>query len=317
MTDLDYTQLSSDAETPQTALVSVVIATHHRPELLRQAIAGVMEQDYSGPIECIVVFDKTEPDQTLCVDESNRQVRVVRNVRSPGLAGARNSGILECSGDYVAFCDDDDRWMPAKIRVQVGLLAQGSALTAVSGIVIDYGKHSTVRVPQPGDLTLRHLVRRRVMEAHPSSVIVKRDAIIGPIGLIDEDIPGSYGEDFDWILRAVQAGTIAVAEQPLVRVKWGGSQFSQRWEIIVDAIDYVLDKHAVLSLDDKGHARLLGRRSFAEAALGRRREALRGAVQTLKLSLVERRAYLAIAVALGIVSAEQLLRWAHQRGRGI
>lgn len=317
MTNHVSNQPNSGAGSPYTAPVSVVIATHNRPELLQLAISGVMAQDYEGTIECVVVFDKTEPDHSLELSESNRSVRVVRNIRTPGLAGARNSGILECTGEYVAFCDDDDQWMPSKIRVQVGLLAESTALTAVSGIIIDYGNYSTVRVPHNSDLTLKNLVRRRVMEAHPSSVIVRRDALIGQIGLIDEDIPGSYGEDFDWILRAVQAGSIVVASEPLVRVKWGGSQFSQRWDIIVDAIDYVLEKHAVLSLDPKGHARLLGRRSFAEAARGRRKEALRGATQTLKLSVLERRAYLAIAVSLRLVSAEQLLRWAHQRGRGI
>ncbi|GAA4373714.1 glycosyltransferase family 2 protein [Paeniglutamicibacter cryotolerans] len=317
MTEQMSGPIRSVVSSPEPALVSVVIATHNRPELLRLAIAGVMDQDYAGPIECIVVFDKTEPDQTLEVSGDRRRLRVVSNRRTPGLAGARNSGIVESAGEYVAFCDDDDIWMPTKLSVQVGLLSVGSALTAVSGIVIDYGKHSTVRVPKSDDLTLKNLVRRRVMEAHPSSVIVKRDALMGPIGLMDEDLPGSYGEDFDWILRAVQIGSIAVATEPLVRVRWGGSQFSQRWDIIIDAIDYGLEKHAVLSLDPKGHARLLGRRSFAAAAMGRRKEALHGAIQTLRLSVLERRAYLAVAVALHLVSAARLLRWAHQRGRGI
>lgn len=317
MTDHVSSRRTTDSDSPRAPLVSVVIATHNRPKLLRLAIAGVMAQEYEGPIECIVVFDKTEPDQTLAVTEDDRLVRVIANLRTPGLAGARNSGILECTGDYVAFCDDDDEWLPSKLRVQVGLLSQGTDLTAVSGIIIDYGKHSTVRVPKKGDLTLKNLVRRRVMEAHPSSVIVRRDALMGQIGLIDEDLPGSYGEDFDWILRAVQIGSIAVAEEALVRVRWGGSQFSQRWDVIIDAIDYGLEKHAVLSLDPKGHARLLGRRAFAAAALGRRKEALRGAAQTLRLSPLERRAYLAVTVALRLVSAERLLGWAHQRGRGI
>lgn len=299
------------------SLVSVVIATHNRPQMLREALDAALAQDYVGPVEVIVVFDKTQPDTSLVIEDTHRRVSVIANTRTPGLAGARNSGIEASHGKYVAFCDDDDLWLPSKLRRQVQLLEEGDALTAVSGIVIDYGEHSNVRIPQPQDLSLRQLVRRRVMEAHPSSVIVQRAALTGSIGLIDEQMPGSYGEDFDWILRAVQAGQIAVADQALVRVRWGNSQFSQRWDTIVAAIDYGLAKHAVLSLDPRGHARLLGRRAFALAALGRRREALHAAVTTLRRWPLERRGYLALAVAARLVSAERLLALAHRFGRGI
>ena len=301
----------------QPAMVSVIIATHNRPELLKLAIEGVNSQNYAGAIECIVVFDKSIPDTSLVSEEKNRSIRVMANTRTPGLAGARNSGILDARGTYVAFCDDDDIWLPNKLTAQVAILADSPALTAVTGVIVNYQGYSNVRVPQAADLTLRSLVRRRVMEAHPSSVIVKREALLNQIGLVDEELPGSYGEDFDWLLRAVQAGSIAVAPDPLVRVRWGGSQFSQNWGIIIQAIDYELEKHPVLTLDPKGHARLLGRRAFASAALGHRSEALSGALQTLRRSPTERRAFLAFAVALRLVSAHRLLGWAHSRGRGI
>lgn len=298
-------------------MVSVVIATHNRPELLKLAIEGVMNQDYDGMIECIVVFDKSVPDTSLVHDGGARTVRVIANERTPGLAGARNSGILQARGAYVAFCDDDDTWLPGKLTAQVAVLAESAALTAVTGVIVDYQGHSNIRVPQAEDLTLRSLVRRRVMEAHPSSVLVKRRALLDQIGLVDEQLPGSYGEDFDWLLRAVQAGDIAVAADPLVRVRWGGSQFSQNWAVIIQAIDYELHKHPVLSLDPQGHARLLGRRAFANAALGNRGDAVRGALHTLRRSPTERRALLALAVASRLVSAQRLLGWAHRRGRGI
>ncbi|WP_431711838.1 glycosyltransferase family 2 protein [Glutamicibacter uratoxydans] len=297
--------------------MSVVIATHNRPELLKLAIAGVIEQDYAGEIELIVVFDKSDPDNSLVTSEERRSIRVITNTKTPGLAGARNSGIMAATGHYVAFCDDDDIWLPSKLAKQVALLENSKALTAISGIIIDYGDHSNVRIPSPQDMTLAPMVRRRVMEGHPSSVIVKRDALLDKIGLVDEEMPGSYGEDFDWILRAVQAGPIAVAEEPLVRVRWGYSQFSQRWEIIIQACDYLLNKHPVLGLDPRGKARLLGRQAFAYAALGHRQAALRTAWRTIRHSARERRAYLAIAVSLGLVSAQKLQDLAHQRGRGI
>jgi hypothetical protein len=87
--------------------------------------------------------------------------------------------------------------------------------------------------------------------------------------------------------------------------------------MIIDAIDFLIAKHPELRSDRKGLARLNGRRSFALAALGQRSAALRNSWGTLKLSAAERRAYLAILVALRLVSAERLMRMAHKRGLGI
>ena len=302
---------------PAWPTVSVVIATHDRPQLLAVALDRVLAQDYPGTVECIVVFDRNVPDTSLERASGNRRVAVVANTRAPGLAGARNTGVLLATGAFVAFCDDDDEWLPQKLSAQVAALDGSDALTSVTGITVVYDDHETVRIPRPADMTVAELARRRVMEAHPSSVLVRRDALLGPIGLVDEEIPGSYGEDFDWILRAAAAGPIAVVEEALVRVRWGQSLFSQRWQTIIEAIDYGIAKHPVLRADRRGLARLYGRRAFANAALGHTRTALRDAARTVRLSWRERRAYLAVAVALRLVRAERLMELAHRRGKGI
>jgi glycosyltransferase involved in cell wall biosynthesis len=297
--------------------VDVVVATRNRPELLRVALDAIWAQTYAGEIVCHVVFDQCEPDETVARTAPNRTILTMTNHRSPGLAGARNSGILAGAGALVAFCDDDDEWLPTKVAQQVDALAGSSAVTSVTGIIVLYAESSVERVPRAEDMTLKQLVRNRVMEAHPSTVMVRRDALLGPIGLVDEELPGSYGEDFDWIIRSAQAGAFAVVEAPLVKVLWGQSMFSQRWQTIVDAIDYSLAKHTVFHEDPQALGRLYGRRAFALAALGQTRPALGQAYRTVRVNPRERRAYLAGAVALHLVSAERLMRIAHHRGHGI
>ena len=218
----------------------------------------------------------------------------------------------------MAFCDDDDEWLPTKVERQVeALQADPAALTAVTGIIVLYADSQVSRVPRPEDMTLEQLLRDRVMEAHPSTVMVRRDALLGPIGLVDEEIPGSYGEDFDWIIRAAQAGPFAVVAEPLVKVLWGQSMFSQKWQTIIDAIDYNLAKHPAFRDDPRALGRLYGRQAFAMAALGQTRPALGKAWRTVRLNPRERRAYIAGAVALHLVSAERLMKIAHSRGHGI
>lgn len=296
--------------------IDVVITTRNRPQLLREALAAVRTQDHPGVVTTHVVFDGCDPDPSVAAAEDPfRPVHVLRNARTPGLAGGRNTGIGAGSAPYVAFCDDDDLWLPQKLSRQLQPLREERCDTVVSGIIVQYANHVTERVPRAEDLALANLARRRVMEAHPSTVVVRRSALTA-IGLVDEEIPGSYGEDFDWILRAAAHGSIGVVAEPLVRVRWGMSQFSQDWEVIVRAIDYGLAKHPVFRQDPAALGRLLGRRAFAEAAL-RRPGALRGAGRALRTRVTEPRGYLAAAVALRLVSAERLMHLAHRRGHGI
>ncbi len=298
--------------------VDVVVATRNRPDLLRVALDAIWDQSYAGEIVCHVVFDQCDPDESVARTSPTRTIQVTTNVRSPGLAGGRNTGILAGSAPLVAFCDDDDEWLPTKVEKQVeALLADPSAITAVTGIIVLYADSAVPRVPKQEDMTLRQLVRNRVMEAHPSTVMVRRDALLGPIGLVDEELPGSYGEDFDWIIRSAQAGGFAVVAEPLVKVLWGQSMFSQKWQTIVDSIDYSLAKHTVFHEDPQALGRLYGRRAFALAALGQSRPALRQVWRTVRVNPRERRAYLAGAVALHLVSAERLMKIAHSRGHGI
>lgn len=297
--------------------VDVVIATHHRPDMLRRALDAVLEQTYDGDITVIVVFDQTELDRSLASEAPGRRVVVIPNTRTPGLAGARNSGIVHGTSALVGFCDDDDFWRPTKLASQVARMTADGAPTCVTGITVNYGDRSNDRIPTAEQMTLDNLVRHRVMAAHPSSVVIERSTLETTVGLVDEEIPGSYGEDFDFILRAAAAGPIAVVEEPLVDVTWGQSLFSRKWGTIVEAIDYVIVKHAAFGHDDRALARLYGRRAFALAAIGRRREALSTAWRTFRLSPREQRTYLAAAVAGRLVSAERLMDIAHRRGHGI
>lgn len=296
--------------------VDVVIATRGRPEMLREAVEAIWRQSYAGEIRMTLVFDQCDPDHALDRGTPRRTVATIVNERTPGLAGARNSGIAAGSLPLVAFCDDDDVWLPDKLEREVQVLLASGASTAVTGIFVEYGESVAPRVPREEELQLAHLVRHRVMAAHPSTVLVRRDALTDRIGWVDESIPGSYGEDFDWIIRAAQDGPIAVVPAPLVRVRWGQSQFSQRWDVIVAAIDYGLAKHAVFHTDRHALGRLYGRRSFALAALGSH-EVWSSLARTVRVAPLEPRLWLALGVATRLVSAERMMDLAHRRGHGI
>jgi glycosyltransferase involved in cell wall biosynthesis len=296
--------------------VSAVVATRNRPALLREAVISILGQSYQGELECLVVFDQSEP-VTLDVEiPQNRYLRVLENVREPGLAGARNTGIIEAAGMVIAFCDDDDRWRPEKISRQLELLTRSAVNFVACGIQIHYSGRAIDRVP-PERTPFGQLLRDRVTALHPSTFVFTR-SLLDEIGLVDEELPGSHGEDYDLLLRAAGKAPILALQQPLVDVLWHEqSFFAERWQVISEALRYMLAKYPELRADAAGRARIEAQIALAEAALARRREAYRFSCRALRGNLGERRAYLAMAVASGVIPIQSIMRAANRRGRGI
>jgi glycosyltransferase involved in cell wall biosynthesis len=296
--------------------VSVVVATRDRAELLQRAVRSIIGQSYPGDIECVIVFDQSSPAAVAVGQSAGRRLRPITNTRSPGLAGARNSGITASDSALVAFCDDDDQWDADKLRLQVELLESSSADFAACGVRIHHTGRIVTRIP-PHSVDLARLLRERVAALHPSTFVMRRDGLDG-IGLVDEQIPGSYGEDYDWLLRAAKRGPIVAVGQPLVDVYWHQqSFFAEHWQTIADALAYLLDKHPELRGDSRGLARIQGQIAFAEAARSRRPAARRASWSALRNNPLERRAYLALAVASGLAPAASVVRILNSRGRGI
>jgi len=296
--------------------VSVVVATRHRPEMLMRAVSSIFGQSYPGELECLVIFDQSEPAPLPVEVPAGRKLRVLTNTRKPGLAGARNTGITAAAGTVIAFCDDDDSWLPDKLTRQVELLTRSAGDFVACGVRIHYSDHAAVRIP-PARTGFDQLARDRVTALHPSTFVIRRSAL-DDIGLVDEEIPGSYGEDYDLLLRAARRAPVLAVRQPLVDVLWHEqSFFAERWQTISDALRYMLAKYPELRADPAGRARIDGQIAFAEAALARRREACRFSWQALRVNPAERRAYLALAVAAGMIPATSIVRAANRRGRGI
>lgn len=304
----------------QWPLVSVILPTRGRPDLVREAIAGVVGQTYPGEIECVVVHDQelADPDLTRLAGQ-RRSVAVTVNSRTPGLAGARNTGVAATHGGYVAGCDDDDVWHPTKLEVQVARLLDDPGLLAVgSGIrlLLPGGKISS----WPGRAELisyQMLLRNRVKELHSSTLVMRREAFT-LAGLYDEELPGGYAEDYDWVLRLARAGQVGTVIEPLADIR----KDTQSWylggmENTAAGLEYLLAKHPDFTGSPRGHARLLGQIAFARSVLGQRRLALRYALAALRKWPASPHACVALAhVATGI-DPRHLRRAARLVGRGM
>jgi glycosyltransferase involved in cell wall biosynthesis len=299
--------------------VTAVVPTHNRPEMMRRAVQSILDQAYDGDVEVIVVFDACEPFDPPVDVPARRKVRTVVNSHSRGLAGARNTGIDAASFDYVAFLDDDDYWLQGKLAAQMQhFLEPVPPVLVGTAMMVDDGQRTFDRLVPVERVTHADLLRDRMAGLHSSTFVFDRAALTGPIGMVDEDLPGGYGEDYDLLLRSSKVGGIHVVNRPLVSVTWAGqSYFFGKWGLYADGLQYLLARHPEFAGDRASYGRLCGQIAFARAADGHRRAAWPWIVRSLRHDVRQLRSWLAAGIALRALSAPWVVRQVQKRGKGI
>ncbi len=200
-------------------LVSVIIPAYNRPEMLKRAVESVLSQDYS-PFELLVINDgSTEPlNEIQSLIESTDHRLLFQNHK--GVSAARNHGVREAKGEWIAFLDSDDMWDPKKLSTQVRFHIEHSQfqLSQCEEIWIRNGKrvnkrniHAMARGYAFED-SLRHCC------ISPSSVMLSRK-LFESVGGFDEQMP--VCEDYDLWLRITPHYDVGYIELPFV-TKHGG-----------------------------------------------------------------------------------------------
>jgi len=173
-------------------LISVIIPTRNRPALLRRAVASVVAQDYR-PIQLVIIDNCS--DVPVAVDTNAIECVIHRNTSILNASVNRNLGVRLSAGSLVAFLDDDDTYLPGKLR----LLA-----AALDGVALSFGN---TRMVGANDVTLdfirggggidQLMLHRSV---HTNSTLMRRE-IFDKV-TFDEDMT-TY-EDVDFIFRVMR-----------------------------------------------------------------------------------------------------------------
>ena len=152
----------------------------------------------------------------------------------------------------------------------------------------------------------------------PRPSLIPRQLLLDKIGLVDEDLPGGYGEDYEFLLRASRIGPVVCVPEPLTRIHFHDSSFFvSRWKTIDEALTYLLDRVPEFADEPTGMARIEGPCAFANAAMGERKKAVHYATRSLRKNPRTKHSYAALLVASRLVSADRVVSMARQRGRGI
>ncbi len=199
-------------------VVSVVIPVFNRYDSLSAAVASALAQT-ERDIEVIVVDDGSTPPLTRDRLPDDPRVVVLTHERNAGAAAARNTGIKNARGDFIAFLDSDDRWDSQKLTAQVALMRREPA--AIGGCITGFRSADGVvgELPKVGpDLTARLLLGCNL---NPGTTLLCRRDVFDAIGVFDEHY--ARLEDWDWLLRFAPHFGLAAVPEPLVVISPSGS----------------------------------------------------------------------------------------------
>ncbi|MGE5156321.1 MAG: glycosyltransferase [Betaproteobacteria bacterium] len=292
--------------------VGVVIATRDRPNLLRRALTSVTQQDYAGPMRVVVVYDGVRPDWRVARG-GDCPVLALQNWRTPGLAGAHNTGILNVSDyDLVALCDDDDTWHPGKLTAQVSALRQHpGTLFATCAAEVEYDGRRTPRLIRRPEVWPEDLTRTRANALSPSGFLAWQSALAtgfddGGIGLLAENAPGD-GAAWDLLLRAARRAPIQHVDAPMVRVLWReGPRDRRSLAEEVRVLRWMLDQHPEIADEPAATARIHAEIACWEAVRGYRGAALRAVLAAIRTCWHSPLAGLAALAIAGLIRGRPL-----------
>jgi glycosyltransferase involved in cell wall biosynthesis len=200
--------------------VSVIIPTYNRGWTIGEAVDSVLAQDYRD-FELIVVDDGSADNTSQVLDAYRGTIKVFRQ-ENKGVSAARNRGIAEASGRFIAFLDSDDLWLPQKLSTQVeffnttpdALICQTEEVWIRSGVRINPKK----RHKKPSGMIFEPSLALCLVS--PSAVMIRR-SLLEIVGNFDETLP--LCEDYDLWLRISCRFPVYRIDTPLI-IKRGGHE---------------------------------------------------------------------------------------------
>ena len=253
--------------------VTVILPTYDRLEYLQAAVASVLAQTFTD-WELVIADDGsgTGTQAYLSSLERTAGVRILRLAHSGNPGAVRNQALRVARGNYIAFIDSDDLWMPAKLETQVDALRRTSSCrwsyTALIRIDADGQELPTERVryrPIESGAIFERLLTLEIAVATPS-VLAER-GFIEELGGFDEG--QLYFEDYDlWLRMSVRSHALAIAE-PLVCVRNHAEHYSANRVGVYESRFRLIEKMAGIASTQRQRTILREERAKTALSLAR------------------------------------------------
>ena len=274
-----------------TPKVSVIIPTYNRADLLARAVNSVLSQTYDD-YEIIIVDDHSSDNiQDVISKFTDPRIRLMRHERNKGQSASINTGIANARGEYIAFLDDDDEWLPNKLEGQVAVFQSSASDVGLVYGWMDRIEDSTGRLIPSYRNTIEGDIFEHSLALNipgPTIVLLVRSSVAREVGGIDASL--SRYNDADFICRVAQRYKVAVLPEVVAR-----AHFNHEHEQMADNTPrYLTDAARFLrmhmarfstELDERPKilATLLRRLASVEMMRGNRRAALSALAHAFRL----------------------------------
>lgn len=230
-------------------LVSVVITTYNYAEYLPTAVESVLNQTYKN-LEIIIVNDGStdNTDGVILPYLKDKRIKYIKQ-ENTGQASAKNCGIKNTSGDYIAFLDADDYWRSDKLEKQLNVFTNDNAV----GVV-----YSGLKFINPNNEIDNFIILPQMYSGHIlqelfidnfigfSTAVVKKKCF-NKVGLFDEGL--AMAIDWDLWLRIACYYKFACINEPLLFYRYGHANMSQNSEKRIQCSDFVMRRFLLNNRD--------------------------------------------------------------------
>lgn len=224
-------------------LVSVIMPVYNRATLVPQAIDSILSQTY-GNVEVMAINDGSTDNSLEVLREYEERwpdkIRVI-DQNNQGQVIARNNGIKASRGEYIAFLDSDDRWLPEKLKLQLPRFTPEVGLVYCGVEFIDEaGQVTGVEPCDPeleGNIYPQLLVQNRMTGG---TVVIRKD-VLDEVGLFDSDFKAA--ENWDLWIRICRKYNAALVNKPLVQYRRHGGNMSGDFNLMISAKKKIMEKH--------------------------------------------------------------------------
>jgi len=208
---------STNTELP---LVSIIMPTYNHGRFIGEAIASVLNQTYKN-FELIIIDNYSDDDtEKIITSYEDDRIKYSKFRNNGIIAASRNHGIKHSHGEYIAFLDSDDIWLPGKLEKQVYQLTSCDKIAfsyVLFSFIFEDGSVKGI-FPKTKNRFRGNIFESLYLKAIiPNSAVVVRREVFDELGLLDEDPRLVAAEDYDMWLRIAQTKLIDyVNQKPLL-----------------------------------------------------------------------------------------------------
>lgn len=249
-------------------LVTVVVPTYNRLALVKQAIASVVAQTYNN-WELIIVDDGSDDGSSEAIIAMNdTRIKVVRMLHFGNIATLRNIGVKAGSGEWLAFLDSDDIWIPQRLEIQLLMLLQHGKRWGYGGFELMNKEMYTIPNKAGTYRPISGWIVEEVLATEASvsiSALMLERTLFGEVGGFNSDAELLYREDYELVIRlALKSEALAIPEL-LVRVREHEGRATNAFEYGNDRMAAVYE-HFIRTHPEKALAKIARRRMASELA---------------------------------------------------